>query len=268
MKYDLKHGDCELLIENLNDNSVDMVITSPPYDNLRTYNGIIKTWSFEKFKCIANELYRIVKFGGVIVWIVNDSVVNRSETGTSFKQALYFLECGFNLHDTMIWEKDGFSFPDNNRYRNVFEYMFVLSKGVPSTSNLIADRINKHANEKIHKTERQFDGSIKKLVNNNLKTVHEKGVRYNVWRIPAEKHNVWKHPAIFPVKLVQDHILTWSNPLDTVLDPFMGSGTTCIACMNTNRNFIGMELNDEYFEIAKRRIEEYYMKMKMERLYA
>ena len=252
---DLRQGDCLESLKQIPDNSIDLTVTSPPYDNLRSYNDNIEQWCFEKFQYIAKELYRVTKDGGVIVWIVNDATIKGSETGTSFKQALFFKECGFNIHDTMIWQKIS-PFTHKNRYIACFEYMFVLSKGVPKTANLICDRQNKWAGVAVHGTQRlKADGVLQ--VNNGVKVgrkVKEFGARYNVWDMPGDKNNKTGHPAVFPLALVRDHIITWSNDGDTIMDPFMGSGTTGIACVNTRRNFIGIELDEQFFNIAEHRI--------------
>lgn len=236
----------------LPDNSVDLTVTSPPYDDLRTYKGF--TWDAE---ALIAELYRVTKPGGVVVWIVNDATVNGSETGTSFRQALAFKNAGFNLHDTMIWKKTGSPFPSSVRYYQNFEYMFVLAKGRPKTINLIADRRNKHAGGRVTATERQRDGSIRVSVGKKKgRTIKPYGVRYNVWEVPQAMGNNTNHPAVFPVRLVADHIISWSNPGDVVLDPFMGSGTTAVACVKTERRYIGFECSAEYCKIAQKRIEE------------
>jgi site-specific DNA-methyltransferase (adenine-specific) len=249
----LYNDDCLKVLPTLSNNSVDLIITSPPYDNIRDYNNS-SSWNFDIFKSIANDLQKVLKKNGVIVWIVNDSTINGSETGTSFRQALYFKEIGLNLHDTMIWEKETSPFQHNNRYINVFEYMFIFSKGKPKTANLIKDRKNKYGGTKIHGTQREKDGTVKPLSRNGLK-INEYGNRLNVWKINSEKANKTNHPAVFPLNLAQDHIKTWSNENDTVLDCFMGSGTTGIACNNLNRKFIGIEIDKSYFDIAKNRIE-------------
>jgi len=249
----LYNDDCLKVLPTLADNSIELVITSPPYDNIRDYNNS-SSWNFDIFKSIANELQRILINNGIIVWIVNDATINGSETGTSFKQALYFKEIGLNLHDTMIWEKETAPFQHNNRYINVFEYMFILSKEKPKTSNLINDRKNKYGGTTIHGTQREKDGSLKALSRNGLK-IKEYGNRLNVWKINSEKANKTNHPAVFPLNLAQDHIKTWSNENNTVLDCFMGSGTTGIACKNLNRKFIGIEIDKSYFDYAKQRIE-------------
>ena len=262
-KIYLRQGDCLELMKDIPDGSIDLTVTSPPYDNLRTYNGNIEQWSFEKFQGIAKELYRVTKQGGVVVWVVGDATVNGSETGTSFKQALYFMQCGFNLHDTMIYQKNGAAYPagkNSNRYSNVFEYMFVFSKGKPKTKNLIKDKPNKWAGSSTfgESTNRQKDGSLK---SSGKRVVGEFGYRDNIWQINNGKgfgsdDIAIKHPAIFPEQLANDHIISWSNEGDVVLDPFMGSGTTGKMALLNNRNFIGIELDEEYFEIAKKRIEE------------
>ena len=205
----LYNDDCLKVLPTIADNSIDLIITSPPYDNIRDYNNS-SSWNFDIFKSIANELQRVLKNNGVIVWIVNDATINGSETGTSFKQALYFKEIGLNLHDTMIWEKETSPFQHNNRYINVFEYMFILSKEKPKTSNLIKDRKNKYGGTIIHGTQREKDGSLKPLSRNGLK-INEYGNRLNVWKINSEKANKTNHPAVFPLNLAQDHIKTWSS---------------------------------------------------------
>lgn len=243
--------DCVEGMKMLPDNSVDLTVTSPPYDNLRTYNGF--EWDFE---AVAKELYRVTKQGGVVVWIVSDGTIKGSETGTSFKQALFFKDIGFNLHDTMIWQKIS-PYQHKNRYIPSFEYMFVLSKGKPKTVNLIRDRKNKCAGRKVHGTERQADGRMKhRSMRQMQKSVQDFGARYNVWDIPSDKNNKTGHPAVFPVRLAMDHILTWSNKGDTVLDPFVGSGSTAVAALEVGRNYIGFEISREYCDIAEERVRE------------
>ena len=242
-------GDCLDLMKEIPDKSIDLTITSPPYDNLRDYKGY--TFDFEN---IAQELFRITKDGGKIVWIVKDAVIEGSETGTSFKQALYFKEIGFNLHDTMIWLKDTFNFPDVTRYRDCFEYMFIFSKGKLKTFNPIIDRKNKWGGCSVHGTSRQKDGSVKRKSKHNKGYVKDFGIRFNVWEVSTEKNNVYGHPAIFPEKLANDHILSWSNEGDIVFDPMCGSGTTCKMAKQLNRNFIGFEISQEYVDIANKRL--------------
>lgn len=252
----LFNGDCLEVMKDIPDGSIDLTVTSPPYDNLRTYNGNIAQWTFEKFQEIAKELYRITIQGGVVVWIVADATIKGSETGTSFKQALWFMDCGFNLHNTMIWEKPTFTATGSLkiRYASVFEYMFVFSKGKIKTFNPIKDKRNKTAGDKKHGTIRKAEGTTKKVLSPG-KIIPEFGQRYNVWKMSAEMRNSKRlHPAQFPEQLANDHIISWSNEKDIIFDPFMGSGTTGVACVNTNRDFIGIELDKGYFDIAKERI--------------
>lgn len=250
-KNQIYNIDCVEGMRQLEDCSIDMTVTSPPYDNLRNYKGF--EWNFEE---TAIELYRVTKPGGVVVWVVGDATINGSETGTSFRQALYFMQCGFRLHDTMIWKKDTMSFPDKTRYGQNFEYMFVFSKGRPKTINKIRDRKNKYVGTKIHGTSRNTAGQTFRKANHNKNIVSEYGERFNVWEIPTEKNNKTGHPAVFPEQIANDHILTWSSPEDTILDPFMGSGTTAKMAILNNRNFIGFELSKEYCEIAQKRIQD------------
>ena len=243
-------GDNCTLIKDLPNDCIDLTVTSPPYDNLREYNG----YSFD-FETLAKELYRVTKQGGVIVWIVSDATVNGSETGTSFRQALFFKEVGFNLHDTMIWAKDTMTFPDNTRYVNSLEYMFVLSKGTPKTFNPIRDKENKWSGTQVHGTSRGQDGKIFRKSNDKKTDVAELGCRLNVWQQSGVRssNERFGHPAPFPEKLVKDHIVSWSNEGDVVLDPFMGSGTTAFCARQLNRRYIGFEISQEYVDMANAR---------------
>lgn len=240
--------DCIEGMRLLPDESVDLTVTSPPYDNLRTYKGF--SWDFE---ATARELYRVTKQGGVVVWIVADATIKGSETGTSFKQALYFKECGFKLYDTMIWSKPSPQAPTEGRYYDVFEYMFIFSKGKPKSLNLLNDRKNKSAGHISKKETRSCRED--RRTKEGTRIVKEYSRRFNIWEI-SRGNNKTKHPAVFPLALAQDHILTWSNEGDTVLDCFIGSGTTAVACIRTKRNYIGFEISSEYCEMAKRRIEQ------------
>ena len=244
--------DCLEGLKQLDDESIDLTVTSPPYDDLRNYNG----YSFD-FENIAKELYRVTKNGGSIVWIVSDATINGSESGTSFKQALYFKDIGFNIHDTMIWEKPTFTAVGalKTKYAQVFEYMFIFTKGKIKTFNPIKDRKNKYVGDKKHSGIRQKDGSIKEKSSIG-KPVAEYGQRFNVWHMPTcqSKTERTGHPAQFPEQLINDHIISWSNKGDIVLDPFMGSGTTAKMSKLNDRNFIGFEISKEYCDIAEERL--------------
>jgi len=250
----LYQGDCLERMREIPHNSIDLTVTSPPYDNLRTYNGNNDLWNEDVWKGVIEKLYYRTKPGGVVVWVVGDATVKGSETGTSFKQALYAKDCGFNLHDTMIWNKGCFTGVGSLsvRYAPVFEYMFVLSKGKPKSFNPIKDRLNKVKGQ-MGGSIRQKDGSMKKMSSDG-KTRAKYGQRFAVWEQTPCGGNSSGHPAPFPLLLVEDHIRSWSNEDDSVLDPFMGSGTTGVACKNLNRDFIGIELDEEYFKIAQERI--------------
>lgn len=249
MDFDyLKCCDNVQFMRSLCDNCIDLTVTSPPYDNLRKYNGF--SWDF---KSVADELYRITKDGGVVVWIVNDSTVNGGETLSSFKQALYFTEIGFRLYDTMIWEKPSPACPTQDRYYDVFEYMFVFSKGKPKAINLIEDRQNKSCGSSFRKQTRSCREDRKyKKEKGVIKPV---GRRFNVWSV-SRGMNKTSHPAVFPEQLANDHIISWSNEGDVVFDPFVGSGTTAKMAMLNNRHYIGCDISQEYIDIATKRLNE------------
>lgn len=247
-------GDCLEVMKDIPDKSIDLVVTSPPYDNLRMYKG----YTFD-FESIAKELYRITKQGGVVVWVVGDQTVNGSESGTSFRQALYFKEIGFNLHDTMIYDKDSFQKPDNSRYWACFEYMFVFSKGIPKSCNLIKDRLNSQRGKSVSsKTVRNIDGTTSKR--SPIYCISDYGKRKNVWSYSTGYGKgttdkcAYQHPAIFPEALARDHILSWSNEGDLVFDPMCGSGTTCKMAVLNNRHYLGCDISQEYVNIANNRV--------------
>lgn len=242
--------DCLEGLKLLDDNSIDLTVTSPPYDNLRTYKG----YSFD-FENIAKELYRVTKDGGVVVWVIGDGHdKSGSETLTSFRQGLFFKEIGFNMHDTMIYQKNSYPFPPSNRYYQQFEYMFVLSKGKPITHNL--QRCEAQGRKR-KSTYRQKDGTTTET---KYETGHDTRIMDNVWLIDTgymrttKDKFAYKHPAMFPEVLCERHILTWSNENEIVLDPFMGSGTTAKMSKLNSRNFIGFELSKEYCDIAEERL--------------
>ena len=257
--------DCIEGMKKLDSESVDLTVTSPPYDGLRTYNGFV----FD-FPAVAEQLWRVTKLGGVVVWVVGDATPKTgskrgSETGSSFRQRSASSILGFRLHDTMIYAKSSPHFPESIRYGQVAEYMFVLSKGRPKTFNPIKDRRNKTAGTVRHTKNfraRFADGTGKTARKNQITyTTNEFGARFNIWEYPVGSpapDRLWKkHPAVFPLALATDHVKTWSNPGELVLDPFVGSGQTVIAADELGRNWLGMDLSAEYCDLARERVEWY-----------
>ena len=253
------HARSNELLKEFPDECIDLVVTSPPYDDLRDYNGEV-AWDFDVFREIAKELYRVMKKGGVVVWVIGDKTVKGNKSSTSFRQALYFQEIGFDMYDVIIYEKAGSGPPHPNRYFNSFEYMFVLSKGKPKTVNILKDKPNKWAGHSTYGevTRREKDGS---LTNKGKKTVGQYGIRTNIWRYAngkgfSTKDDIaYEHPAIFPERLVRDHIASWSNQGDIVLDPFGGSGTTSKVAHLMGREWVLIDAVEKYCEIARRRME-------------
>lgn len=228
--------------------------------------GHISDWNFDTFKKVAVELYRITKPGGVVVWVVGDGVKDGSETLTSFKQALYFKEIGFNIHDTMIYQKSGMAFPSQKRYHQVFEYMFVISKGTPKTFNPLIDRKNKWRCKWGKDTKRNKDGELIRGKRDKYK-YGAYGMRFNIWKYSqgggfGQSDNIaYGHPATFPEGLSRDQILSWSNEKDLVFDPFAGSGTTLVMARANNRDYLGFEVNNEYCKIIEKRLDKYPLKL-------
>ena len=256
-------GDASQILKDIDTDSIDLVVTSPPYSNLRNYGGTLVDWNHDKFKEIANELNRTLKPGGVIVWVVGDKTENGSETCIPFKQALYFREIGLNLNDTMIYLKTN-PMPQvkQPRYRDCFEYMFVFSKGKPKTFNPIM--------RKCAESGKHYKSTVRVINTDNDRKdidyfVSDETIDYNVWKISVAQNKTlynidgveMKHPAVFPYDIPFNHIKTWTNEGDLVLDPFMGSGTTALAAMDLKRNYIGIDANEDYCKIANIRIKEH-----------
>ena len=246
----LYNENCLDTMAKMPDNFIDLTVTSPPYDNLRTYKGFEFDW-----QKVIKELYRTTKEGGVVVWIVGDATIKASETGTSFKQALFAMECGFKLHDTMIWNKGGFTAVGalKTRYAQVFEYMFVFVKGKLKTFNPLKDRLNKKQTGTFLKNKRLADGTMGEVGKYGKRNKY--GQRFNIWKLANTDRS--KHPAIFPEQLVNDHIVSWSNEGDVVYDCFAGSGTTAKMSIINNRNWIGSEMSSEYCDIIHERLRQF-----------
>lgn len=243
-------GNCINIMKELDNNCIDLTVTSPPYDQLRNYNGY-------DFDCqgIAEGLYRVTKKGGVVVWVVSDKIIKGNKTLTSFKQALLFQAVGFNVHDVMIYQKKNTPFMRSNAYTNCYEFMFVFSKGSPKTFNPIRERTVRHGKEMLVHN-KGADGVNKKI----LKELKKEKTKNNIWCYAVGLGGTtcdkiaFQHPAVFPEKLAEDHILSWSNPGDIVFDPMCGSGTTCKMALVNNRNYLGCDISEEYVKIAKERV--------------
>ena len=231
---------------------IDLTVTSPPYDELRDYKG----YSFN-FQAIATELFRITKPGGVVVWVVGDKI-NGGRTLTSFRQGIFFQEIGFNMHDVMIYQKKNTPFMRRNAYTNAYEFMFVLSKGKPKVFNPLMEKTARKGYERL--VHNKGPDAVNKKV---LKELKKEKTKTNIWRYAVGLHGTtsdkvaFKHPAVFPEKLVADHILSWTNKGDLVFDPMCGSGTTCKMALVNDRNYIGVDISSEYVKITKKRLEEY-----------
>lgn len=245
-------ADCVKFMHRMEADSVDLTVTSPPYDDLRNYHG----YSFN-FEAIAEGLYRVTKKGGVVVWVVGDRI-KKGRTLSSFRQAIYFQEVGFHVHDVMIYRKKNTPFMRSNAYTNCYEFMFVLSKGTPKTFNPLTEPTVRNGMEMLV-TNKGADGINNKV----LKELKKKKTRTNIWPYAVGLHGTtsdkiaFKHPAVFPEALASDHIESWSNEGDLVFDPMCGSGTTCKMALLNKRHFIGVDISEEYIRIAKERIQKY-----------
>lgn len=249
-------GDNIETMQTFPDACIDLVVTSPPYDDLRKYKG--HSWDFEG---VAQQLWRVIKPGGVVVWVVADATIDGSETGTSFRQALRFMEIGFRLHDTMIYQRT-IAPLTHNRYEQEWEFMFVLSKGKPVAWNPIRVEYTEGSQSRLRypvtgSMLRKMDGSKDVRTMQGINSLGR--IAPNVWRFTAGSKGTddafaYEHPATFPEALARDHILSWSNEGDIVLDPFSGSGTTAKMARLMGRQYIGIEVSQEYCDIANNRL--------------
>ena len=246
-------ADCVTFMKSMDANYVALTVTSPPYDNLRHYKG----YHFD-YESVAKGLYRVTKAGGIVVWVVGDKFIKGNRTLTSFKHALFFQECGFNVHDVMIYRKKNTPFMRSNAYTNCYEFMFVFSKGKPNTFNPLTEKTVRQGFEMV--VHNKGADAVNKKV---LKELKPDKTKTNIWDYAvglggstSDKH-AFKHPAIFPEKLAEDHILSWTKKGDTVFDPMCGSGTTPKMAKKHNRLYIGCDISAEYVDIAKKRLATY-----------
>lgn len=249
-------GDCLDVMQQMSGESVDLTVTSPPYDNLRNYNKSLNDWTTEKWKAIIAEIFRVTKRGGVVVWVVGDATINGSETGTSFKQALHAIDCGFRLHDTMIYHREGPPLT-HNRYEQKFEFMFVWSRGKPKHFSGLREASVSAGTRRTGTMRQDGDHLTSRCAKGFVAPTRLRG---NVWKYSVGNNSsstdkiAHLHPAIYPEALVRDHILSWSKEGDTVFDPFLGSGTTGKVALALGRKFIGIERDPEYLSLAAQRM--------------
>lgn len=249
------HSDCIELMKSMDENSIDLTVTSPPYDELRDYNG----YTFD-FEGIAKGLFRVTKKGGIVVWVIGDKIKNGNKSLTSFKHALFFQSVGFNVHDVMIYRKKNTPFMRSNAYTNGFEFMFILSRGSPKTFNPLKTKTVRQGQEMLP-FNKKADGINKKT----LGELKPEKTRTNIWEYAVglggstSDRIAFQHPAIFPEKLAEDHILSWTNEGDVVFDPMCGSGTTLKMALINKRSYIGCDISEEYVELTKKRLEKFVL---------
>lgn len=247
------HGNCVQLMKEMEEGMVDLTVTSPPYDDLRNYNG----YHFD-FEGVAQGLFHVTRPGGIVVWVVGDRIVKGDRTLTSFRQALYFQEVGFNVHDVMIYKKKNTPFMRSNAYTNCYEFMFVFSKHHVNTFNRLMDKTIRQGFEGMP-FNKGADGINRKV----FKELKAEKTKVNIWEYAVglggttSDREAFKHTAVYPEKLAEDHILTWTNPGDLVFDPMCGSGTTCKMALLRGRNYLGFDISDEYVQLSKDRISKY-----------
>lgn len=242
-------ADCVDFMAGMKAGTIPLTITSPPYDDLRDYRG----YSFP-FEDIARQLLRITSDGGVVVWVVGDKI-NGGRSLTSFRQGVFFQEIGFSMHDVMIYQKKNTPFMRSNAYTNCYEFMFVLSKGKPAIFNPLKMKTARYGRERLVANKRA-DGVNRKV----WAELKQEKTRNNVWQYAVglggttKDKIAFEHPAVFPEKLAEEHVLSWSNPGDLVFDPMCGSGTVGKVALLNSREYLGTDISREYVKIAKKRL--------------
>lgn len=253
MGYKLYTGDCSDVMKGWPDSCIDMALTSPPYGDMRRYKGY--TFNFE---AIAIQMVRTLKEGGVIIWVVGDQTRGGSESGTSMRQALHFMDLGLKLYDTMIYHKMNYPPLTHKRYEQEWEYMFCLSKGNPKTFNPIKLACKKAGQElwgrpSYYKTD---DGKLS--VGADKRVVKKDKIHGNIfsYMVGSNNKHTSNHPGIFPYYLARDQIASWSNPGDIILDPMCGSGSTGVEAIKMKRRFIGIDISPEYIKETAKALKE------------
>ena len=244
----IKGDAVEVLGKKVPEDFIDLVVTSPPYENLRNYNG----YSFRADRML-RALFRVMKPGGVCVWVIGDKIKG-GRSLISFDHAFIARECGFTVHDVMIYQKKNTPFMRSNAYTNCYEFMFVFSKGKPKTFNPLKEPTKRNG------WETAVCNKGPDALNNKVPVkLNKEKTRTNIWQYAVglggstRDKIAFQHPAIFPEKLAQDHILSWTNEGDIVLDPMCGSGTTCKMAKQNKRQFIGIDMSEEYIKVAEER---------------
>lgn len=252
----LQLGDCLEGMRQIDSNAVDLTVTSPPYDAMRDYGG--HEWDFAE---IATELFRITKPGGIVAWNVQNQIIGGQESLSAERQRLYFCDaCGFRPHSTIyVLTTAAFRKPSKARYADTVQLVYIFSKGTPKTINILKDRKNKTAGASVRYGTRKKDGSRRY---GNLKITPDLGYRTNAWYIKqcvqphASNKFIHEHPALMPEPLAQDLVLSFSNPMELVLDPFAGAGTTARAAILSGRQYVGFEVHKPYYELAMKNIDD------------
>ncbi len=249
------NADCIKATARLPANSIDLVMFSPPYDGIRDYK---KGWIFD-FPALGKNLYRLVKDGGVCAVVINDGTQDFAKSLTSFRLVLNWCDtAGWRLFETCIYQRDGN--PGawwKRRFRVDHEYIFLFLKGKkPKTFDKEPLMVpSKHAGRIYSGTDRLTSGKFKKIDHKPVKRMKCRGT---VWKYPTSNtegnRTKLQHPATYPDPLAQDIIQCFSEPGDTVLDPMCGSGTTCVMAMKMKRQYMGIDINEEYCQIARKRL--------------
>ena len=248
--------DCVEGIKKLPDESIDLMITSPPYDGIRKYNG----FNYD-LHATGKEIYRVLKDGGIAVMVIQDQTKNFGKTLTSFKMIIDWCDnIGFKLFETVIYKKHGGEGAWwTKRFRVDHEYMPIFLKGErPQYFNKEHLKIpSKHGGK-------TMTGCATRLTNG--KTLKSKKVTINLMKCRGTLWNYTtcgdgsrlkhQHPATFPNKIPFDFIECFCPKKGVVIDPFIGSGTTALAAIELERNYIGFDISKEYCDLAKKRIKE------------
>ena len=265
IKADLYLGDCREVLEELPDNSVDLIFTSPPYADQRkkTYGGVPPDKYVEWFLPISEQLLRVLKPTGSFVLNIKERVVNGERSTYVIELILEMRKQGWLWTEEYIWHKKN-SYPGKwpNRFRDAWERLLHFTKNkkfnmyqeavmVPM-GDWAKTRLKKlNENDKKRSESKAGSGFGKKVAN---WLARDKAYPTNVLHLATVCNNK-NHSAAFPESLPEWFIKLFTKEGDTVLDPFMGSGTTILVAKRMKRNSIGIEIIPEYYEMVKNKIQ-------------
>ena len=261
LKDKLIVGDCLNIMKKIEENTFDLIVFSPPYDSLRKYND----YTFD-LKKTGEQIFRVLKDGCLCAMVIQDQTKNFGKSLTSFRTAVDWVDrIGFKLFETVIYRKHGIEGAWwNKRFRVDHEYIHLFLKGEkPRYFNKDPLRIpSKHGGKTmVGSGNRKTDGTTTKTTTIHVNKMKCRGTVWDYLNAGDKNKLKQQHPAVFPDKIPYDIISCFSPVKGLVLDPFVGSGSTCVMAKKLDRFYTGIDISSKYIEIAKKRLKEVQMEL-------